>query len=63
VGNRFGDFAVQRREPLPTVNGDDFTSEIHKFLAQTKRNECHVYGEHAIEDFERDREAVKSLAF
>ena len=33
--------AWERQLTIVTGNGDDFTREIHKFLSQTKRNECH----------------------
>src|ERR1700688_1332425 len=33
--------AWERELTIVTGNGDDFTREIQKFLAQTRRNECH----------------------
>lgn len=37
--------AWERRLTIVTGNGDHFLKEIHKFLAQTKRDECHeMYG-------------------
>ena len=33
--------AWERGLTIETGNGDDFTREIQKFLAQTKRKECH----------------------
>ena len=55
--------AWERSLTIVTGNGDDFVKEIQKFLAQTKRDECHeMYGLLVLPNgYERQKRLLQNI--